>query len=192
MGRWQVPLLLALMSVAAALAGGAGRAALRFEREAIAGGELWRLVTGHLVHLGASHLVLNLAGLFLVWLLVGDRHTPVRWWLVTGFSVAVIDLGFWFLDPQLSWYVGLSGLLHGLLMAGVAAGLRQAPLESAILGLVVIGKIAVEQVTGPLPGSEETSGGPVVVNAHLYGAVAGLLAGAASLLPRAESPNTPI
>lgn len=192
MGGWQVPLLLALVSVATALTGGTGRAALRFERDAIAAGELWRLVTGHIVHLGASHLVLNLAGLFLVWLLVGDRYTPLRWWLVVVFSLAVMDLGFWFLDPQLSWYVGLSGLLHGLLMAGATAGLRRAPLESAVFGLVVIGKVALEQVIGPLPGSEATSGGPVVVNAHLYGAVAGLLAGAASLLPRAESTGTPI
>lgn len=191
-GGWQVPLLLAAASTAAALAGGAGQGALRFERDAIAAGELWRLVTGHLVHLGASHLVLNLAGLLLVWLLVGDRHSRLRWWLIVGFSLAVIDAGFWFLDPELSWYVGLSGLLHALLMAGAAAGLRDATLESAVLVVLVLGKIAFEQIAGPLPGSEAAAGGPVVVNSHLYGAIAGLLAGAASLLASADRPDTPI
>lgn len=190
--RWQVPLLLAAASAAAAAAGDTGRAALRWEREAIADGEIWRLLTGHLAHLSTSHLLLNLAGLALVWLLVGERCSPLRWWLVTGFSVACIDAGFWFLDPGLAWYVGLSGLLHALLLAGAIASARAAPLEAAVLGGLVIVKVAIEQLAGPLPGSEAASGGPVVVNAHLYGAVAGLLAGAASFLPRAERPGAPI
>jgi len=40
-----------------------------------------------------------------------------------------------------------------------------------LLGL----KLAWEQLAGPLPGSEALSGGPVVVDAHLYGTSAGLL-----------------
>ena len=41
--------------------------------------------------------------------------------------------------------------------------------------LAVVGKIVWEQVVGPMPFSESTSGGPVLVDAHLYGAVGGLL-----------------
>ena len=37
-------------------------------------------------------------------------------------------------------------------------------------------KIGWEQWHGPVPGSETTSGGPVVVDAHLYGAVGGAMA----------------
>ena len=190
--RWQVPLCMTAASVAAALAGERGQEVLRWDRDAIAAGELWRLVTGHLAHLGPSHLALNLAGLALVWILVGDRLKPLGWWLVVAFGIAVIDLGFWFLDPGLAWYVGLSGLLHTLILAGTAAGARAAPLESLALGGLVLAKIVFEQLAGPLPGSEATSGGPVVVNAHLYGAVAGLAAGGAVLAMRAEWRRAPI
>ncbi|HEX7061469.1 MAG TPA: rhombosortase [Woeseiaceae bacterium] len=190
--RWQVPLCMIASSVAAALAGGRGQEVLRWDRDAIAAGELWRLVTGHLAHLGAAHLALNLAGLALVWILVGDRLKPLGWWLVVAFGIAVIDLGFWFLDPGLAWYVGLSGLLHTLILAGTTAGARTAPLESLALGGLVLAKIVVEQLAGPLPGSEATSGGPVVVNAHLYGAIAGLAAGGFVLAMRAEWRRAPI
>lgn len=186
--RWQVPLVIAAASALVALLGGAGRLWLRWDREAIADGELWRLVTGHFVHLNPGHLVLNLAGLALVWVLVGGGYRALAWWLVIAFSVAVMDAGFWFLDPGLSWYVGLSGLLHGLLLAGTVDRLRDAPIESAVLGLLVIGKLAWEQYAGPLPGSEASAGGSVVVNAHLYGAIAGTLAGAASLVIRRNGP----
>lgn len=182
----QVPLAIAGASLLAAAFGGAGRLWLRWDREAVAGGELWRLVTGHFVHLNPGHLLLNLAGLVLVWLLVGSRYRPLGWWAVTVLCVAAMDGGFWFLDPRLSWYVGLSGLLHGLLLAGTVGRLREAPLESAVLTLAVAGKLAYEQYAGPLPGSEASAGGPVVVNAHLYGAVAGAAAGAVTLLYNAR------
>jgi membrane associated rhomboid family serine protease len=41
------------------LAGDAGRAALRYDRVGLADGQLWRLLTGHFVHLGLEHAALN-------------------------------------------------------------------------------------------------------------------------------------
>ena len=46
-----------------------------------------------------------------------------------------------------------------------------------ILLLLLVAKISWEQFSGPVPGSELTSGGPVVVDAHLYGALGGVLGG---------------
>jgi len=175
--HWQVPLLIALVAGLAAAFGDAGRAALRYDRAAIAGGELWRLLSGHFAHLGYRHLLLNLAGLALVWLLVGRLYSTRQWLLVAAVSVLVMDAGFWFVDAGMRWYVGLSGMLHGLLLAGAIGRFRTVPGEAIVICAMVVVKLAYEQVAGPLPGSESAAGGPVAVNSHLYGAIGGVLSG---------------
>ena len=175
---WPVPGSIMLVALALLPGGDAGREWLRFERTGIAAGEAWRLLTGHLVHLGVSHTLLNLAGLVLVWVLVGRAFSTRQWlWIMAG-SVAAIDLGLWFGSPSLEWYVGLSGLLHGMLAAGIVAGLAARSGEAVVLAVVVAGKLAWEQFAGPLPGSEATSGGAVIVDAHLYGVIGGALVAA--------------
>lgn len=181
---WRVPGSVVLLALALMLAGDPGRLWLRFERAGIAAGEIWRLLTGHFVHLGVSHTVLNLAGLVLVWLLVGRAYRWPQWlWIMAG-SVAAIDLGLWFGAPMLEWYVGLSGLLHGMLAAGILAGLADRSAEALLLAVVVVGKVAYEQIAGPLPGSEATSGGAVIVDAHLYGIIGGTAVAAALIRVR--------
>jgi rhomboid family GlyGly-CTERM serine protease len=174
---WRLPAILAGLAVLAAIAGDNGREWLAWDREAIAAqAQYWRLLTGHLAHLGTPHLLLNLAGLGLTWFLVAEHLEERDWWLVAAGSLVAMDLGFWFLQPQLAWYVGLSGLLHGMLAAGTAAGLRTGPPEIRLLAVVLVAKIGYEQWFGPLPGSEAASGGNVIVDAHAYGAAGGLLA----------------
>lgn len=174
--RWHLPLMLAALSLVVMSLGDAGATQLRYERDAVLEGELWRLLTGHLAHLGWSHLLLNLAGLMLVWLLCGQHLTTFAWWLLLlacalGDSLCL----FWF-EPTLQWYVGLSGVLHGLLVAGCLAGwVRKVP-ESLPLLVAVSVKLGWEQWAGPLPGSEVSAGGRVVVDAHLYGAISGAIA----------------
>lgn len=174
---WLLPLAVFFLSLALLAGGDAFREDLRYERAAVAAGDAWRLLSGHFVHLGISHFALNMAGLGLVWYLVGDTMSRKQWLAVTAFSVAVIDLGLWFLNPELQWYVGLSGVLHGVLMAGLVVAASSEHKEAIAVGIIVTAKIAWEQFSGPLPGSEASSGGAVIVDAHLYGAVAGALAG---------------
>ena len=150
--------------------------ALSWDRSALADGHLWRFLSGHFVHLGWSHLLLNLAGLALIAWIVGRLWGWLGWLVVSLVSMAVIGIGFWILNPQLEWYVGLSGLLHGLLAAGLVVGIARRETESVVLAVLVAGKLAWEQFAGPLPGSEGASGGAVIVDAHLYGAAGGILA----------------
>jgi rhomboid family GlyGly-CTERM serine protease len=185
---WLVPGIVVLVALALMFGGDSGRELLRFDRGGIAAGELWRLLTGHFVHLGVSHTLLNLAGLVLVWVLVGAACTWRQWLLVMAASMTAIDLGLWFGSPQLEWYVGLSGLLHGMLAAGIVAGLSDRNVEALILAVVVTGKLAWEQFAGPLPGSEATSGGAVIVDAHLYGVIGGTVAAAALIRVRRRAP----
>ena len=186
--RWALPAVLAAAAILIALTGDAGRELLSLYRPAIEQGEVWRLVSGHVAHLGTSHLLLNLAGLALIWYLVSDYLAPGSWLIVTAASIAGIDVGLWFFEPQLAWYVGLSGVLHGLLAAGVIAGLRSGRIEVWVLAVALIGKLAYEQLVGPLPGSEEASGGSVIVASHAWGALAGAVTAAILIRVRAASP----
>lgn len=150
---------------------------LRFDRDAIGGGEWWRLLTGNFVHLGLSHLVMNLAGLALVVALVWRHFGAVAWASIIVGSSLVVGFGLLWRNPEISWYVGFSGTLHGLIIAGVLADLRVWPKSAALLLGAVIAKLAWEQIGGALPGSESVAGGAVIVDAHLYGAAGGAIFG---------------
>ena len=182
MRHWLLPIVIVGIAAVLAFGGESAREWLRFDRSAIGDGDYWRLVSGHLVHLGWSHLALNAAGLVLVWFLVGSSLAPRDWAVVILLSIAAIDLGFWLLNPELGWYVGLSGLLHGMLAAGLAVSCRQPNVETVALAVILAAKLVFEQVSGPLPGSETSSGGPVIVDAHLYGAIGGICGAMAALI----------
>ena len=148
---------------------------LRFDRNAILSGEIWRLFTGHLAHMSWPHLSMNLLGLALVWGLF-DRHLPAKRWLHTVlFTAFGTSLFLLVIDSHLRWYVGLSGVLHGMFIIGCLYDLRGGRWDSKLLLAIIIAKLLWEQLVGPLPGSEVTAGGSVVVDAHLFGALMGLI-----------------
>jgi len=149
---------------------------LRYSRHEIINGQWWRIVTGNLVHLGYSHLLLNLSGLAVIAFLLAPAM-PLRHWVITGVvSMLGVSIGLLVLDPQLVWYVGLSGALYGLLLGGAIALYRLDRLMSLLIGGYTVGKIFWEQLNGPVRSSEVLSGGNVIVNAHLYGMIAGAIA----------------
>jgi rhomboid family GlyGly-CTERM serine protease len=166
--------LLAVLSVLLALAGEPGRLALRYEKSAAWSGEYWRLLTGHLVHAGSAHLLLNVIGVGLICGLFPRDYTPRQWLLILATSMVAIDVGFVLFEPQLQWYVGLSGVLHGALAAGAIAWWQHETRRLAFaLSAVLVGKLSWEQMQGALPLSGDM---PVIVDAHLYGACGGLAA----------------
>ncbi len=162
-----------LALLAAELGGDAARNALRYDRSGLAAGEWWRLATGHFVHLSLEHAVLNSLGLVLLWMLFARDYSPRGWLLILAGAVAAIDLGLWVLDSTVLWYVGSSGALHGVLAAGTLAHLRRREPDGWILATLLVGKLTYEQSIGALP---FLRGAAVVVDAHLYGALGGLLA----------------
>ena len=147
---------------------------LRFGRkELLEADQWWRIVTGNLVHLGYPHLFLNLAGLLLITILLAHAMTA-RQWALTGFcSMLGVGFGLLLFDPQLVYYVGLSGTLYGLLLGGAIAEFRNHKLMACLIGAYTIGKIVWEQLYGAVDSSEAITGGTVIVNSHLYGMIAG-------------------
>jgi rhomboid family GlyGly-CTERM serine protease len=170
-----LPLLLAALSVLVAMLGNETQHALRYDRLAIISGQWWRVFSAHVTHLGWSHLAMNLAGLALIWFLVGPSLSTWRWIGVFLLCCLGVSAGLWTFNPELHWYVGLSGVLHGLLCAGCLISMRQGQSHNWPILLLLWLKLIWEQVAGPLPGSSTTAGGPVIVDAHFYGAISGLL-----------------
>jgi len=158
---------------------------LEYRRTALEALQLWRLFTAHAAHLDALHGALNGAALVIIWRIGRDSTSLREWaWLLLG-SVAAVDAGLYWLSPDVEWYVGASGALHGLL-GGVAVLMldRGARAYGVTLLLVLAGKLAWETVTGlaltrPMHGAV-----PVVTVAHLYGGIGGV---SAALLARATA-----
>jgi rhomboid family GlyGly-CTERM serine protease len=176
LGTW--PVLIA--AVACALLGAVAHAVnpfLEYRREALEGLQLWRLLTAHAAHLGVAHGALNGAALVLIWRIGRDTTSLREWaWLLLG-AAAAVDAGLYWLSPDVEWYVGASGVLHGLL-GGVAVLMldRAARRFGAALLAAIVAKLAWEQVSGGAMTTAALSDAPVVTVAHLYGAIGGVAA----------------
>jgi rhomboid family GlyGly-CTERM serine protease len=160
------------------------RNALSYDRAALAGGEWWRVLTAHFVHLDAAHATLNGMGVVLMWALFARDYSPLRWIAIYLFSSLCISGGLWLWDPHVTNYVGASGALHGVMTAGTLSHLRRGDLDGWILAVFIVVKLAYEQLAGALPFS---GSGNTIVDAHLFGAVGGI-ALATWLRSRPQSP----
>lgn len=145
---------------------------LRYDRGAIAAGGWWRLLTAHIVHLDAHHLILNELGLVLMWSLFAADYDAVEWCVIVLAGALAICSGLWWLSPSVAWYVGISGVLHTVMAAGAAKHFFEGAWDRWLLMVLLAAKLAYEQFGGHEPAL-------VVVDAHLYGAICGLATGAA-------------
>ena len=147
---------------------------LQFDRQRIESGEWWRLLSGQIVHYGVYHLLMNVAALALCGFVL-LRHLSLAAYATLLLVCAVgVGLGLYFLSLELEFYAGLSGVLHGLILAGLLIGLRATPLFNVAALLLVIGKLFQEQAAD-FDTSHALLPVPVAVDAHVYGAAAGFL-----------------
>jgi rhomboid family GlyGly-CTERM serine protease len=149
---------------------------LQFDRDAIAQGEWWRLISSQFIHYGVYHLLMNAAALVIInaalW-----RDAAIKFYLATLFAcLAGTGIGLWFFDPGLFFYAGLSGTLHGLIIAGLLFTLRQTPAINAVALLAIWGKVIYEHTPWFDP-QHALLPVPVAVDAHLWGAVSGIIVG---------------
>jgi rhomboid family GlyGly-CTERM serine protease len=166
----------ALLAVLACLAllesgGDTVRFALSYDRLALAQGQWWRAVTAHFVHLDAEHAILNGLGVVLMWALFARDYPALRWTAIYLAASLAISAGLWMFNPEVTWYVGASGALHGVMAAGTLAHLRRRDLDAWILAVFLVAKLSYEQYAGAMPFQDAAQ---TVVDAHLYGAIGGL------------------
>ena len=171
----QYSLWLVLFGVCLLLQGFDLAKAIQFDRNLLGQGHIWLALTGHLVHLNWHHFWLNMGGLLLVAIFFSTYCSTLAWVLLLLWSALVVSLGLYLLNPELHGYVGLSGVLHGLFIVGAWHEARRHPLSGWVLLILLIAKLIWEQISGALPGSESMTGGHVVVDAHLYGAISGVV-----------------
>ncbi|MGB5279352.1 MAG: rhombosortase [Gammaproteobacteria bacterium] len=174
--QWNHILWLFLFVICFSLQSTSMASVLQYDRGLIDQGQYWLLLTGHLVHLNWVHWALNMAGLLIVAVFFSLYGSMLDWLFVLLFSALVTGLGLYWLHPELIWYVGLSGVLHGLFIYGAIREIRFYPFSGYLLVLLIAAKLFWEYMNGALPGSEAMTGGRVLVEAHLYGAMAGLVA----------------
>jgi hypothetical protein len=103
-------------------------------------------------------------------------------------AAAAVGCGLWLGQPALMWYLGYSGVLHGMLAAGlILQWMRERSPASLAIAAVLVAKLLFEHLVGPLPFAAATGDLPVVFAAHSYGALGGVLAGGVACALRARS-----
>lgn len=180
---WLLPLFLAACALLVQLLGAAD--AVAYQRVAILNGQAWRLLSGQLAHLSWSHLSMNLAGLLVIWELWGRQLGLRGGGSAMLFCAAAVGCGLLLISRDVVWYVGLSGLLHGLVAAGAVLALRAQPVLNALALAALIAKLTWELLAPARP----LDGLVVIADAHLYGAIAGGIYGLLLCMHRAYRPR---
>ena len=158
-----------------------------WSRDAIIAGEWWRLITGHLVHVDLWHLLMNATGTLALWWLF-HKDLSIRQLIaaVLG-AVLMVNGGLWYLG-SLQVYAGLSGVLDGVAAAGIWVLIRARDRWGWLLAAAGVAKLLIENILAP---SMLDAFHRIATEAHLLGAVGGLLAAALlSLFRTAASKQT--
>ncbi|MCA6064883.1 rhombosortase [Thalassolituus marinus] len=143
---------------------------LRFDRTLIDQGEVWRLFTAHFVHLSWNHALGNSAGLLLANYIAGKSFQQSGMACFFVFSALFTGLCLWLFAGDLYRYVGLSGVLHGLLVWSML----RTPYYPSLIKALFVGVIIVKVIWEQTPfyndlALQDIIGGRVEARAHLFG-----------------------
>ncbi len=148
---------------------------LQYDRLAVLDGQWWRLWSGHLLHTNGWHFLMNLAGLAIIVLLHQPYYRLLNMLFLVGAGFALISLALLFWSPSISLYVGLSGFLHALVVWGACQDIRAQWSSGWLILIGVAGKVGWEQWQGASAELVTLIDADVATDAHLYGAIGGLL-----------------
>ncbi|MFT4836914.1 MAG: rhomboid family GlyGly-CTERM serine protease [Psychromonas sp.] len=148
---------------------------LAYYHNGIAEGEIWRLISATFCHTNFNHLAMNVAGLIITLVLFIDLFKTIKIFPLIIFCSLFIGLCLFFFDTEVIWYVGLSGVLHGLFSYGVISDVAKKDPWGYLLGAGLVIKVIDEQMFGASQSTVDLIAAEILINAHLYGAIAGFI-----------------
>ncbi|WP_323846315.1 rhombosortase [Microbulbifer magnicolonia] len=148
---------------------------LVYERALVTQGEVWRLLTAHLTHTNLQHLLL-------LWILHGPHYRTRTFLAATAVTALATGACLHLFSPQTDVYLGLSGVLHGLIIWGGCLDIRARWRTGYLLVAGTWIKVGLEQWFGASADTAQMIGAEVAIDAHLWGAVAGTLWGLPTLI----------
>ncbi len=156
---------------------------LEFDRQAVAAGELWRIVSCHWTHWSAEHLFWD-AGMFVLLAAACELRSRRALLFTLGASAVLIPIALWRVQPEMPVYRGLSGLDSALFFLVVVQAARQSLARRqwprvamlAVLVAAFAAKIGYETFQGAAV-FVHTGGFIPVPLAHTVGALVGLTVG---------------
>ena len=172
--EWLFPLLLGVVILGLACLGDPAREWLRFDHAALSEGQWWRLWTGHLVHAGWYHLLLNGTGLVILILLCPETIRLTWWFCRFVLMAAMTSAGLYWFGGDMQWYVGLSGLMHGFFLLGLLRPATRGDWIAVACLVYLVGKLVWEEFVGISVSNEAAIGVPVATRSHLFGALSAL------------------
>lgn len=131
---------------------------------------IWQIFTSPFLHADFNHLISNTIPGAVFSFLIGISGARV-WWEVTAFVVVIGGAGVWFLGGIGTNHIGASGLVYGWLAYLIIRGVFNRSFSQILLG-IILGAMYSGLVFGLLPGTPGVSW-----QAHLFGAVGGVVAG---------------
>jgi rhomboid family GlyGly-CTERM serine protease len=170
-----IPLLVVIISIVLALTEPMSNNLFAYDRNQLNHFQWWRLITGHFLHTNTSHLLLNLTGLTLLWALHGHHYKMPRYLIQFLVLCLGTSIGLYYFAHQMQWYVGLSGVLHGLFVIGAYFDIRQKLRSGWAILIGVWIKVIYEQVFGASADVAKLIEANVAVDAHLFGTITGCI-----------------
>lgn len=147
---------------------------VNYHRTEINNGQWWRWFSGHFAHTNDMHAIMNAAALLLAANLHAKYLSSTNQILLVLVLCVLTSLGIYLGSTYLVDYVGLSGVLHGLFVAGACKDIQEKEKTGYILLLAIVIKVVYEQVFGASDSVASMINAPVATDAHLWGAISGL------------------
>ncbi len=146
-----------------------------YQRQLLEQGQLWRLFSGHFVHLNDKHLILNLIAWIIIFFLGLNYLLLLRWVVLLFILTLSISAGLYYFVPEILYYGGLSGVLHGYFAYILVEWIKNKQRLAWIILLLLIAKTLIENFSDIGSSTAEYLDLRVVTEVHLIGVVIGIL-----------------